>query len=351
MDHDKAFSIRFFIPSGEPGRLRLVTKTNWCGLGFEMPRIFLGEAGPRPELKGTGVYLLYSAEDASGLPRIYIGEADNVYKRLLQHDAGKDFWDQAVAFVSKDQTLNKAHARWIEQQMLNQARQAARYKIANKQVNAGSQERPLSEEDRADATAFLQDLLLCLRAMGYDGFEGSHRVDVAPARSEPTGPTGLAPDMQQGDQGMPDGLLRVETKGASATGYFTSSGGFVVEEGSTAVGIPAPKWLTDRRPGVSLRETLIGELGVLKEMPDTDLLRFTRDYEFRSANMAVAVVCASSVSAPNYLKDDSGKSLKEIRQAVADQLSDDDDDEPDGDVDPDDEIDNVDGDVTDRDAP
>ena len=324
MSDVQAFSIRFFIPSGEPERLRLVTKTNWCGLGFELPRTSLGEARQRPELSGTGIYLLHSAEDASGLPRIYIGEADNVYKRLVRHNARKDFWDRAVAFVSKDQTLNKAHARWIEQQLLKLAGQAARYTIDNKQTSTGSEERPLSEEDRADATAFFQDLLRCLRAMGYDGFETRGRADVTRDRPESPDPASLAPG---GDQPMPHGPFRIEGKGASATGYLTPSGGFTVEEGSTAAATEAPKWLTDRRPGVSLRETLMGELGVLEKVPDTDLLRFTRDYEFRSPNMAVAVVLAASMSAPRVLKDAiSGKSLEELRQAAADELDDDESD-------------------------
>ncbi|MFQ5519430.1 MAG: DUF4357 domain-containing protein, partial [Mariprofundus sp.] len=39
--------------------------------------------------------------------RIYIGEAENLFDRLKQHLAGKDFWHEAIVFFSKDEPPKK----------------------------------------------------------------------------------------------------------------------------------------------------------------------------------------------------------------------------------------------------
>jgi hypothetical protein len=48
------FSVRIFIPSGEPEALRIVEKSNWTGQGLAFPRSLYAEARQRPELRRTG---------------------------------------------------------------------------------------------------------------------------------------------------------------------------------------------------------------------------------------------------------------------------------------------------------
>lgn len=41
----RGYSVRIFIPSGEPEGLRIVEKSNWTGLGLVFPRARLQRLG------------------------------------------------------------------------------------------------------------------------------------------------------------------------------------------------------------------------------------------------------------------------------------------------------------------
>jgi hypothetical protein len=43
------FSVRIFVPSGEPDGLRLVEKSNWMGQGLVFPRSLFAESRQRPQ--------------------------------------------------------------------------------------------------------------------------------------------------------------------------------------------------------------------------------------------------------------------------------------------------------------
>ena len=60
----------------------------------------------------------------------YIGEAEVIRDRLKQHKV-KDFWNAVVVFVSKDENLTKAHIRYLENRLLQEAKQAGRYRLEN----------------------------------------------------------------------------------------------------------------------------------------------------------------------------------------------------------------------------
>jgi len=72
------FSVRIFIPSGEPEGVRIVEKSNWTGQGVVYPRALMAEARKRPELARTGVYVLWGPSESGQLPRVYVGEGDGV---------------------------------------------------------------------------------------------------------------------------------------------------------------------------------------------------------------------------------------------------------------------------------
>jgi hypothetical protein len=66
------------------------------------------------ELKSTAVYFLFGeSEPYTAKAKAYIGEAENVYARLVQHVLEKEFWNEAVVFISKDENLNKAYIKYL----------------------------------------------------------------------------------------------------------------------------------------------------------------------------------------------------------------------------------------------
>ena len=116
------FNVKMFIVDGRPDGLRLILKTGWDGLGVVCPRNRYVEARKRPEFKRCGVYVLLGEDEESGIPIIYIGEADEVLQRIDRHyRKKKDFWQQAIIFTSQSNTLNKAQVRYLEVELVKLA--------------------------------------------------------------------------------------------------------------------------------------------------------------------------------------------------------------------------------------
>lgn len=164
----RGFSVRIFVPSGDPDGLRIVEKSNWIGQGLVFPRALFAEARDRPEVKRAGVYVLWGPSESGQLPRVYVGEGDPVLQRLEDHARSKDFWTHAIVFSSKDENLNKAHMQYLEARLVQLASAAKRCELNNRNV---PQIPSLSEAEAADAEGFLADLLLCLPVVGVSFFE------------------------------------------------------------------------------------------------------------------------------------------------------------------------------------
>jgi hypothetical protein len=185
------FTIRIFVVDGDSDGVRLVDRMNWTGVGVVFPRERWTAARNRVELSRTGVYVLvgYKEGDEDDLPTLYIGEGDSVRDRIDSHSQSKDFWEQAYAFTTSNNGLNKAHVRWLERELIQRAKKAGRSKLENGTAPA---EPPLSEAERADSRAFLNEILHILPIMGLRAFEVPNPVATPHAPASPPSASGLA---------------------------------------------------------------------------------------------------------------------------------------------------------------
>lgn len=285
MSHAAGFSVRIFIPSGEPEGLRIVEKSNWTGQGLVFPRSQFIDARKRTEIQRTGVYVLWGPGEAGGgVLRVYVGEGDGVLARLDQHNRTKDFWTHAVVFTSKDQNLNKAHVQYLEAQLVRRAAEAKRCELDNSNV---PQPPALSEADTADAESFLADLLLCLPLVGVTFFDQPTEEAIAHQR-----------------------FLFLKSRDITARGYDEAEG-FIVLSGSLAAKIEVPSIPTHLS---DLRRLLVSQ-GVLME--DGDFYRLAQAYTFNSPSTAAGVILGRSVNGRDFWKDSDGRSLKDIQMAEA----------------------------------
>ena len=103
--------------------------------GIVFPRSLLPQVRRRrrEELKLPGVYVLWEAGGSGQLPRTYMGEGNKLLQRLNSHakSKSKDFWTHGVAFISKDQSLNKAHVQYLEARLVKLADEAKRCERVN----------------------------------------------------------------------------------------------------------------------------------------------------------------------------------------------------------------------------
>ena len=278
----RGFKIQIFVAEGHPEGLRLVEKSNWIGQSIVCPRGRYSQAKKRDEFSRSGVYLLVG-QDGDPLPKLYVGEAEEVKTRLDRHYADHDFWQQAIVFTTKGTPLNKAQVKYLEARLLELAKRYGRSKLQN---TNRSRLPGLSEADQAEMEGYLDELLSLLPVLGVPFFER----DEAPSK---------------------DGrVYHLEGRHCKATGFETNTG-FTVLKGSLARE-PALDSMKQRAPGYYLqRQELIKE-GVLEKK--TGHYRFTRDWLFGSPSAAATVCLGSSANGLTAWKDASGTTLKANRK-------------------------------------
>lgn len=163
------FTIRIFVPDGDPEGVRVIDRMNWTGVGVVFPRAKWAETRHRSEFVKTGVYILVGYEEDDDLPTLYIGQADGLRGRIESHYQSKDFWEWGIAFVSASSGgLNRAHITWLEYALIDRASAAKRCKLDN---GNAPQEPALTEAEKADTQGFLKEILQILPLVGLRVFE------------------------------------------------------------------------------------------------------------------------------------------------------------------------------------
>jgi hypothetical protein len=161
MAETSSATIKLFLPRGDGKSLRTAEISNWTGKAIAAPRTELEDLLAREELDKAGVYILLGTDPETGAPRAYIGEAEVIRDRPKQHRA-KEFWVSAIVFVSKDENLTKAHVRYLESRLLDEAARVNRFGIEQNQAG-GSR---LPESDRHDMEVFLERVRQLLPVLG-----------------------------------------------------------------------------------------------------------------------------------------------------------------------------------------
>ena len=105
--------VTMILKNGTPTGIVQCNLDEWIGVSYKIPRNRLNEAKELKNIDNTGVYILFGVDEETGEDRAYIGEAEDIYKRLIQHNKTKDFWNDCLVFVSQNNSLNKAHIKFI----------------------------------------------------------------------------------------------------------------------------------------------------------------------------------------------------------------------------------------------
>jgi len=277
-------TIKLFLMDADPDGRMICELSNWTGKAYRIPRGKVKNCADRQELKSTAVYLLFGkAESSTTKPKVYIGEAENVYGRLVQHVAEKEFWNESVVFISKDENLNKAHIKYLESRLFEIATLTARYELQNSNTPTRSS---ISESDQSELEEFIEYIKMLINTMGFKVFEPFIKDSlVASVNSE--------------------NLYIKSTKGANACGKRVADG-FVIFKGTIITNDIVPSLSKGFK---ALRDELI-ENKLINEV--NGKLEFMSDYLFSSPSSAAAVVLGRSANGLMEWKDNQGKELKAI---------------------------------------
>ena len=296
-------SIRIFLVDGTSTGVRTAELGLSTIKALAVPRASLSAVTERAEVSKTGAYVLIGDDsDSPGRKKIYIGEGDTILTRLSAHNKAedKDFWDECVLFVSKDQNLNKAHARYLEARLIKLASDAKRATLTN--GTAPTVNGWLSEPDEVEMEEFISQARLLLGALGYDIFESQSISLPLPASSGavtlPSAPPAAPMFQYSGD-------------GFSATCFVDSDAGqFIVRSDSRARKHETASLQPTYK---SLRKQLL-DIGVLVEH-NNDSYRFSQDYAFGAPSAAAQVVSGSTVNGRAVWKTTTGLTLAEWQDA------------------------------------
>ncbi|RBN51365.1 GIY-YIG nuclease family protein [Flavobacterium psychrolimnae] len=273
-------TIKIFLIDGEPNGRMSCELSNWSGKAYKIPRIKVKDCIDRNDLTSTGVYLLFG-KDEEGKDLVYIGEAESILKRLNQHLNQKDFWHETIVFISKDENLNKAHVKYLENRLHNIAHSAKRYKVENSIIPTQSS---ISESDRSEMEEFIENIKMLVNTLGHKVFDEKREIK---------------------QKQITDVFYLRGARGAEATGEPTSDG-FVVYKGSKAAKDTTNSMNFNL---VKLREKLTYDAIFIDKV---EFLEFSEDFLFSSPSAAAAIVMGRSANGLTEWKLKSGKTLKEF---------------------------------------
>ena len=278
-------TIEFFLVNGTADSIITAELSNWNGKAIKIPRIEVPGC-KREDLQDVGVYFLFCKDD-DGAESVYIGEAENIKERLMQHlrdyQAEKEtyYWNMAVAFIGRD--LNKALIRYLENRLVDMARSSNRYKILTKNTYKNT---VMKESQVSAMEEFIENIKILINALGYKVLEPIVEKSSSKALS----------DVSE--------EYYINSGSATARGVVTSEG-FVVYKNSIING-SASASLGDTRIG--LREKLISE-GKIEN------LKMKEDILFSSSSTAASIVLGYSASGPQNWKTKDGRTLKEVENS------------------------------------
>jgi len=277
-------TIKLFLMDADPDGRVICELSNWTGKAYRIPRGKVKDCANRDELNSTTVYLLFGkAESSTAKPKVYIGESENAYDRLVQHVSEKEFWNESVVFISKDENLNKAHIKYLESRLFEIATNASRYEIQNDKTPTRSS---ISEADQAEMEEFIEYVKMLINTMGFKVFEPLVK-ETAEVNTQS------------------EFLYVTAARGANGKGKRVSDG-FVVFKGSEIASDPP---LSFPKSFSTLRNELL-ESEIIREVDGK--LVFQNDYLFSSPSAAAAVVMGRSANGLTEWKDSSGRVLKSI---------------------------------------
>lgn len=280
-----AFSktIQMYIFNGNPNGRIMCELSNWNGRVYKISRNELGAFSERPDAENTGVYFLLG-KDENNVDTLYVGEAEKMLTRLKQHLRDTLYWSDCIIVVSKDNLLNKAHVKFLENKFYRLAKTAGRSTVINNTMPTCSS---ISEYDEAMLLEFISNAKLLVNTLGYKIFDTIEDSSVKQMDEQIT-------------------FYIQAARGADAKGVIVADG-FAVLEGSAIATSTVP----------SMSESLIHLRGELMSKGIIDSkFHFSKDHIFTSPSSAAAIVMGRNANGRTEWKTSDHKTIKDIEEEL-----------------------------------
>ncbi len=263
----KGRSLELFFIDGKPDGMLTAEVFNWTGHVLKIPRTRIKEALGRGEAGYTGVYILLGQVDDE--PLAYIGEAEDLGKRLRDHVKAKDWWDTAILVTSTANNLHKAHVKYLESRLVEIALAAKHVPLENGNQPPRSS---LSESGTANMEEFLDTLMMVLPAIQVNMFVNKAIETQSVSRSDVSTDGVLFQIISK--------KLKIDATAKLLNGEMVVLQGSIIRDEWVGKG----NWDSASQ---KIRKTLLETGGIVKNGSET---KFTIDYSFSSPSSAACVV-------------------------------------------------------------
>lgn len=250
---------------------------DWYGICYKIPRNKIKEASLLDCISNSGVYILLGDDEETGGKKAYIGESENAYKEVINYNKSKDFWNEALVFVSNDNTLNKAHIKYVEHELYQKAKKCNRFIIENATNPTKSS---LSTADGIKADKFIDKVQLITSTLGYRIFDM------------------LITDNNEDDK------LYLKVAGDVVAEAKVTDEGFVILKGSKIV----------NEIKSSLSKGLVNYVNKERASNDIKDNIFINDHLVSSPSMGAVIILGRNANGRTEWRNKNGKTLKEIQE-------------------------------------
>ena len=267
--------LTLILHDGNPSGIIECEIDEWFGICYKIPQKKLKEAQALNYINNTGIYILLGDDENTADKVAYIGETESIYSRLKNHN--KNFWNECIVFMSENNSLNKAHIKYIEHELYELGIQANRF-IVN---NDNTPTKPtLGHADEIKAKKFINKVKIITSMLGYKIFDKKiNENDLAD-----------------------DNILYLKNNGILYARGILTNEGFVI--------------LKDSKIKEEVSENISPSLinFCKRERNSTDIKDgiFINDHLCTSPSMAAVVILGRNSNGYNEWKNKNGKTLKSI---------------------------------------
>ena len=287
-------SIDLYLMYGTAAGRWQATLSNWNCISYKIPRSDLKDCDDLSDLHLPGVYFLFGRDDEAVRQFVYVGEGDDVLKRLLQpHSFEKDgsYWTETIVFVTPDSTLDKGKIKYLENRFHGIITETKRYIIKNGNTPTKSQ-LPKKTQDLLEE--FINNAQLVMPALGHRVFEPQPSIGMDSSEKVDL----LYFSRNHGKGGKAIGKIEDD-------GFWVLKGSYIYPE--TASYLPA-----GIKKARKENAEVIDKNGILQE-----------DISFGSPSYASSFVCGKNSNGLIEWKTKDGITLKELNEeTVAEHTTD-----------------------------
>lgn len=285
-------SIRIYLKEGSVSGIKLAELVNLTIQALSSPRSKILELTVhfQNHINRQGVYFLIGSDDKTGKPKVYIGEAENVWERLKNHAINKDFWTEVILFTSKDENITKSHIKYLETRLVQITKDSDRYILDNYNT-PNITLLPLPDQDAMEE--FILNIKILNGVLGHKFLEKQIEPKIF---VENTIEHTSSPEEEV------ELFLNIKSLNAKA---IQTDEGLVVLNGSDVSETESQNYGYK-----TLRDELLQDGTIAKN--GSGKLCFTRNQLFNSPSAAAAVIVGYAINGRRNWKDSFGKTLAEI---------------------------------------